>query len=861
MKKGKRLITAIVVIALLMTVCFALTACGEGSSNTDPGVTDPGTTDPGDVVKVSITFHGTEDKVVKVNKGSTVTPPTGITDKQGYTFVGWYFDDGTFANALSDTTTFDEDADLYAKYAPKTDTPYKVDHYFEQGAENFVRDGSKTQTLTGTTGSTVTATPITVSGYYYDENNANNVTSGTVAADGSLVLKLYYVGNYYTVEYYFETLSGTYESDSDDNEKFADNSAGGTITVQAKTFEHFTYDEATTTQLGKASGTVAADGTTVFSLYYSRKSYAVTFEDGTTDGTTQNFKYEQIPSYSGTTPTKERSGGKAYAFKGWDKAFAPVTGPETYTAVWFEAKDYTGYYYRDEDQKELPTELGLDATGYTTVQKFNGTAVNGAVTFDADDEDEKFYDWDIEIYAESDTNKENMISKITHKISVLSKAKFATIYDRAGTDQYYHVGQTTSNNLKDDFETIKYYSEKVNVSFDQDNAAYKVNLTASGKQTYSKNYSRLGLSDRLLVGANESNQITGESALRNLDEYSMISFKVKIDGTIAQDADIPTIQIYFGYSSAGNSNQTSVPIANTNYQQKIDFFNGETRVAYTDLEPGTWYTAHAPLTTLPLMRYLNGKSLPESQTPGGTQPPHLIMMSLFDANNKNVSYWFRDIEFVDSAKPLDAGEIWHKTYTSSSGASNIQYDYGDMFDIPNSGSETDTTETPVWKAKLIGGDHTTAMLPFTKNAVYYWNSLADDSENDWTFSFDFMYKDKSGNRKDIGIVAFAKNTENFNASGATFSENLTVIKKSDNSRVEKNNQIQANTWYTITLKVSEYGRLLNENGNSYSADKGETYYYRFGVCLRMTSFTADADGGTYMCFANTKFTPTPNTAA
>ncbi len=46
--------------------------------------------------------------------------------------------------------------------------------------------------MTGLVGSDVTATPQTFIGWEYDATQTGTVTTGTIADDGSLTLKLYY---------------------------------------------------------------------------------------------------------------------------------------------------------------------------------------------------------------------------------------------------------------------------------------------------------------------------------------------------------------------------------------------------------------------------------------------------------------------------------------------------------------------------------------------------------------------------------------------------------------------------------------------------------------------------------------------
>lgn len=72
---------------------------------------------------------------------------------------------------------------------------YTVEYYLDGAI-----DSSRTQTLEAEVGETVTVTPAVIAGYAFDEDNENNVLSGTVAADDSLVLKVYYTKSDITFE-------------------------------------------------------------------------------------------------------------------------------------------------------------------------------------------------------------------------------------------------------------------------------------------------------------------------------------------------------------------------------------------------------------------------------------------------------------------------------------------------------------------------------------------------------------------------------------------------------------------------------------------------------------------------------------
>ena len=69
---------------------------------------------------------------------------------------------------------------------------YTVEYYFET-EDGFVKNDAYTYVGAELNGNTVTAnTTLGVSGFEFDADNENNVLSGVVQADGSLVLKVYY---------------------------------------------------------------------------------------------------------------------------------------------------------------------------------------------------------------------------------------------------------------------------------------------------------------------------------------------------------------------------------------------------------------------------------------------------------------------------------------------------------------------------------------------------------------------------------------------------------------------------------------------------------------------------------------------
>lgn len=94
------------------------------------------------------------------------------------------------------------DTTLYAQWSPNTNTTYTVEHYLQNSDKTtYPTSASQTDNNTGTTDSTIGAGSATFTGYTYDATDTNNIQTGSIAPDGSLVLKRYYSINTYTLTF------------------------------------------------------------------------------------------------------------------------------------------------------------------------------------------------------------------------------------------------------------------------------------------------------------------------------------------------------------------------------------------------------------------------------------------------------------------------------------------------------------------------------------------------------------------------------------------------------------------------------------------------------------------------------------
>ncbi len=154
----------------------------------------------------TITYDAQGGSVSPATKTVTYDQAVGVLPTPtyaGYTFNGW----NTLPNGSGTTYTsatiyqVADDINLYAMWTANTNTSYTVEYYFENAEDdNYTLDGSKTQNLTGTTDTYVEATIQTYTGFDYASANGSNIIDGYIAGDGTLVLRVYYDRQVFTVQ-------------------------------------------------------------------------------------------------------------------------------------------------------------------------------------------------------------------------------------------------------------------------------------------------------------------------------------------------------------------------------------------------------------------------------------------------------------------------------------------------------------------------------------------------------------------------------------------------------------------------------------------------------------------------------------
>lgn len=236
--------------------------------------------------------------------GESFNLPAAPT-RPGYDFKGWKI--GNAVLTAGAAYTVDEDDMVFtAQWEARTDTPYTVEHYLENFDGSYALD--TTEPLKGTTDTTVTAAAKSYDNFTYDSTVPDTVASGNIAADGSLVLKLFYTRNTYdyTVRHIKQLPDGSYDEANAEVETLS-GKFEALAAVTAKDYgEHYPTNDADTKQNIKIKKGLTID------VKYDLDEHTLTFE--TNGGSAINpvtVRHGNAVARP-TDPTKDK-----YTFIGW----------------------------------------------------------------------------------------------------------------------------------------------------------------------------------------------------------------------------------------------------------------------------------------------------------------------------------------------------------------------------------------------------------------------------------------------------------------------------------------------------------------------------------------------------------------
>lgn len=242
-------------------------------------------------VKVTLTYHSnfdtdqtkTIDAVPNNDKVSVMAyTSTGLPSRLGYQVKGWKDANGV-EYAVGSEARLDNNGsnDLYAVWEA-IDVDYTVEFYY-QNTDGTYPDKAKDEDIVTRQGKTDSIVSVTAAdkadkknGKYVYDIAAANVETGTVTADGSLTLKLYFKLNQasYTVRYLW---NGTEEQVADDK-VVPDMTVSQTYTESPIQVDGYTYVSS-----DPKSITIVPDSSKNVIIFYYYKNVTLTANSGTVE--------------------------------------------------------------------------------------------------------------------------------------------------------------------------------------------------------------------------------------------------------------------------------------------------------------------------------------------------------------------------------------------------------------------------------------------------------------------------------------------------------------------------------------------------------------------------------------------------
>lgn len=330
-------------------------------------------------VKVTLTYHSnfdtdqtkTIDAVPNNDKVSVMDyTSTGLPSRLGYQVKGWKDANGVEYAAGSEARLDNNGSnDLYAVWEA-IDVDYKVEFYY-QNTDGTYPDKAKDENIVTRQGKTDSIVSVTATdkadkenGKYVYDTAASNIESGTVAADRSLVLKLYFKLNQssYTVRYLW---NGTEDKVADDK-VVADQTVGQTITETPITVGGYTA-----VSTDSQSITLVPDSSSNVITFYYYKNVELTAISATHE---YNGREQSVSGFTGAPEDADFSAITVGA-AGTDVGEYPASFAEGTVGT----KDSTGKYIvvkaTDGMLKITPISNVITITANSKTREYNGEAL------------------------------------------------------------------------------------------------------------------------------------------------------------------------------------------------------------------------------------------------------------------------------------------------------------------------------------------------------------------------------------------------------------------------------------------------------------------------------------------------------
>ena len=332
-------------------------------------------------VKVTLTYHAnytgndetlTIDAVPNNDKVTVMAyDATGMTTRPGYEFKGWAdkADADTANYPAGSEARLDNNGsnDLYAVWEA-INVDYTVEFYYQNTDGTYPTSANRSETRPGKTDSTVSVTAADKAnkenGKYVYDGGAANVETGTVVADGSLTLKLYFKLNQAscTVRYLW----------NDTDEKVAEDKVVPDMAVsQTHTESPITVDGYTYVSSDPKSITIVPDSSKNVITFYYYKNVTLTANSATHE---YNGSEQSVSGFTGAPEDADFSAITVGA-AGTDVGEYPASFAEGTVGT----KDSTGKYIvvkaTDGMLKITPISNVITITANSNSKAYDGTAL------------------------------------------------------------------------------------------------------------------------------------------------------------------------------------------------------------------------------------------------------------------------------------------------------------------------------------------------------------------------------------------------------------------------------------------------------------------------------------------------------
>lgn len=297
--------------------------------------------------------------------GTKMLPDQKADDAQyTYTAIGWSLTSGGSYDS-SALTNVQTDRTVYAVYA-NTLRSYEIT--WKRGVDDGDDVVRTTTEPYGATPSYGSGTPVSTRGTTYAfQGWEPAITTVTGPAVYTAIFRA-------PVTIYYYDYDGTLLHEED--VAYGRNATWASTPARASTAQYsYAFNGWSRTQGGAADATAQQNMTAdrnVYAVYTATlRSYTISFVRGSTDGggtlQTGTLSYGSMPVYSGATPTTTQQGD--YVFNGWDPTVVPVTGNQTYTAVFKDMSTPLIKYLKgtmEEYSSGTATKVGENAFAYSS---------------------------------------------------------------------------------------------------------------------------------------------------------------------------------------------------------------------------------------------------------------------------------------------------------------------------------------------------------------------------------------------------------------------------------------------------------------------------------------------------------------